>query len=196
MLKQPLLVIFLPAIIYSCNNQTGNHEHNADEPVIISQTKGGETDTIRKSIPAFAQNEIGPAKFTIFYHSPAVRDRIIWGGLVPYDQVWVTGAHQATRLESNASFILGHATIPPGKYALFTIPSKNEWIFLLNKNWDQHLADEYSADEDIVRLQVKPDTLAYVQERLMYAIEPRAEKAGNIIIAWEKLRFVIPIRIP
>lgn len=191
-----LITVLLSGIGSSCNNQSDHSSHEPDKPIIISKTKDGETDTIKKSLPAYVQNKIGPASFKISYHSPAVRGRIIWGGLVTYGQVWVTGAHNATRLESDHSFIIGDKTIPAGKYAFFTIPGKDEWTILINKNWDQHLADEYNIADDIVRLQLKPDTLSYVQERLMYDIDQWAQKEGNIIMSWEKLRLVIPVRIP
>ena len=196
MLKSFLLSILLFGIGSSCNNQGDHAGHGTDKPIIITKTKEGETDTIKKSLPAYVQNKIGQAKFKISYHSPAVRGRVIWGGLVPFDQVWVTGAHDATRIESDNSFVIGNTTIPAGKYAFFTIPAKDAWTVVLNKNWDQHLADEYNAADDVVRVQVKPDTISYVQERLMYDIDQWAQKEGNLIMSWEKLRLVIPVRIP
>ena len=196
MCKLLLLTVLLYGIVTSCNNQADHSGHAPDKPIIITKTKTGETDTIKKSLLAYVENKIGPARFKISYHSPAVRGRIIWGGLVPFDQVWVTGAHNETRIESDNSFIIGNKTIPAGKYAFFTIPTKNDWTIVLNKNWDQHLADEYNAADDIVRLQIKPDTLSYIQERLMYDIDQWAQKQGNIIMSWEKLRLVIPVRIP
>ncbi|MBC8923868.1 DUF2911 domain-containing protein, partial [Escherichia coli] len=77
------------------------------------------------------------------YHSPGVRKRIIWGGLVPYDEVWVTGAHDATTVEMPKAFVVNGKTIPAGKYAIFTIPGKNAWTVIINKQWQQHLATEY-----------------------------------------------------
>jgi Protein of unknown function (DUF2911) len=163
---------------------------------IIEPSKEGVIDTVKKSIKAYVTNKIGPAQFTISYYSPAVRDRIIWGGLVPYDHVWVTGAHSATNIQSDHDFVMGDKTIPAGKYALFTIPGKNEWIFIINKNWGQHLADNYSEAEDVLRLKVKPDTVVRTQERLRYAIDPLAKQNGQIEMSWEKLRIVVPLRVP
>jgi hypothetical protein len=70
----------------------------------------------------------------INYHSHGVRKRIIWGGLVPYDEVWVTGAHDATTLEVSKSLVVNWKEIPAGKYAFFTILGKKEWIIVINKN--------------------------------------------------------------
>lgn len=187
-------LIFLTLLVFafaSCND--GGHVHDA---VIISRTQGHETDTVKKSIKAYTQNKIGAARFTIRYHSPAVRDRVIWGGLVPYDRIWVTGAHDATSIESNGDFIIGAKKIAAGKYAFFTIPGKEEWTIIINRNWDQHQADEYKQDEDLLRMKIKPDTLAYKQERLMYDIDQWSQKEGNLLMMWDKLKLVIPVRIP
>jgi len=164
--------------------------------IIIESSKDGVTDTITKSIKAYITSKIGPATFTISYYSPAVRERIIWGGLVPFDQVWVTGAHSATNIQSDHEFFIGNKAIPAGKYAIFTIPGKDDWTFILNKNWGQHLADNYSEAEDVLRLKIKPDTLLIVQERLRYVIDQLGQKDGQIEMSWEKLKLVIPVRIP
>lgn len=173
-----------------------NDDGNVHDGVIISKTTPGQPDTVKKSIKAYVQNKIGAARFTIQYHSPAVRDRVIWGGLVPYEKVWVTGAHDATSIESNKDFIIGKQKIPAGKYAFFTIPGQEEWTIIINKNWEQHQADEYKQQEDLLRMQIKPDTLDYKQERLMYDIGQWSQKEGNLLMMWDKLKLVIPVRIP
>lgn len=187
-----LLITFLGFILISCKDEEHVHVHDA---VIISKTSPGATDTIKKSTKAYVENKIGPARFTIHYHSPAVRDRVIWGGLVPYDQVWVAGAHEATSIESDQDFMIDNKKIPAGKYAFFTIPGKEEWTIIINKNWKQHLADEYKQEDDLLRMKIKPDSLDYKQERLMYDIDQRSQKEGNILFMWEKLKLVIPVRI-
>jgi hypothetical protein len=146
-----IFIAVLFFVVVSCDD--GDHVHEA---VIISKTKPGQVDTVKKSTKAYIQNKIGAAHFTIQYHSPAVRDRIIWGGLVPYDKVWVTGAHDATSIESDKDFIIDGKKIPAGKYAFFTIPGREEWTIIFNKNWEQHLADEYKQEDDVFRMKIKP----------------------------------------
>ena len=131
---------------------------------------------------------VGNTGIKINYHAPAVRGRTIWGGLVAYDAVWVTGAHKATSLEVGKDFKVGIKTIPAGKYAIFTIPGKEEWTIIINKNWSQHLADDYSEADDLVRLKVKPEVTGNVVERLQYEIDQRGERLADIIISWEKVR--------
>jgi hypothetical protein len=150
-------------------------------------------DTTRGSIPSSAEIEIGQAKLRISYYSPAVRGRIIWGGLVPYDQVWVTGAHSATTIEFSAPVEINGKEIKGGKYALFTIPSKNEWTIIINKNWEQHLADEYAEKDDLVRLKV-PVQESPLRERLRYSVVKLDEANAEVSIAWERVRVTFPVK--
>jgi len=186
-------ITFLGLLIVACKNN--DHSTHTNDAVVITKTEAGKTDTAKKSIKAYVQNKIGAAIFRIQYHSPTVRDRVIWGGLVPFDDVWVTGAHNATSIESETDFIINGKKIPVGKYAFFTIPGKDEWTVIINKNWDQHLADEYKQEDDLLRMKLKPDTLDYNQERLMYDIDQWSQKEGNLLLMWEKLKLVIPVRI-
>jgi hypothetical protein len=151
-------------------------------------------DTVKKSIPKEVRAEIGEAKIMIHYHAPAVRGRVIWGGLIPYGEVWVTGAHSATNLEFNKDIIINGKTITAGKYAFFTIPGKDNWTVIINKNWDQHLADEYDVKDDIIRVNVQPMSGNH-QERLNYAITSNDSKAGHLTFAWEEVRVVLPFQI-
>ena len=119
----------------------------------------------------------------------------MWGGLVPFDNVWVTGAHRATSIDFNQEVIIGGITIAPGKYALFTIPGKEEWSIIINKNWDQHLTDDYDSKDDVVRVNVKPETEEAHQERLRYLIETESSNMGEVVIYWERLEISLPISI-
>jgi len=151
-------------------------------------------DTSKRSIKSAVVGVIGGDSVKINYHSPGVRGRIIWGGLVPYDEVWVTGAHDATTFEINKSMVIGGKMVAAGKYALFTIPGKNDWTVIINSKWNQHLATEYDEKEDIVRLKVKPLRHS-ATERLQYFIEPGKAGSGKIAMAWEKIRIEFPVTV-
>lgn len=151
-----------------------------------------EPDSLKGSLKAIAEGKIGDVNIKVKYHSPAVRNRVIWGGLIAYDQVWVTGAHSATTLETDGPILLGGQKVPAGKYALFTIPGKGEWTVILNRNWEQHLADEYSAEEDVIRLTVNPEQAVH-QERLRYTIESKGLGQGTLAIHWERLRLPVTL---
>ncbi|GEP97721.1 DUF2911 domain-containing protein [Chitinophaga cymbidii] len=149
-------------------------------------------DTSKRSIKSAAAGLIGSDSVTITYHSPGVRGRIIWGGLVPFGEVWVTGAHDATTIQFKKDVIIGKKVVPAGKYAFFTIPGKNEWTVIINSRWQQHLASEYDEKEDIVRLNVKSQRHS-LTERLQYFIEPGTGASGKIAMAWEKIRIEFPV---
>lgn len=176
--------------LYACSNPgsgTPASEQKSDSTAAKKDNK--------KSIPAEAKKQIANTEIRIAYHSPAVRGRVIWGGLVPYDVVWVTGAHSATTLEAGKEFKVGEKIIPAGKYALFTIPGKDEWTIILNKAWNQHLADDYSESEDVVRIKAKPEATAEVTERLKYEIDQTGERTANVSISWEKLKVSFALEV-
>ncbi len=177
------------SIMGCTDNDSGKANHNHGHSDTTSQNAS------KKSIPSETKKQVGNTDIKINYHSPSVRGRVIWGGLVPYDSVWVTGAHNATTLEIGKDFFVGGKTIPAGKYALFTIPSKDEWTIIINKNWDQHLADEYSVNDDVVRIKVKPETNDTITERLQYEIDQKVDKLADIIIRWEKVSVRFDVQI-
>lgn len=154
-----------------------------------------EPDSLKGSIQAIAKGIIGQANITINYYSPAVRGRIIWGGLVPFDKVWSTGAHMATNITTDQSLSIGGVTLEVGTYALFTIPGKDEWTVIINRNWEQHLADDYDVKDDVVRVAVRPTVKEVNQERLRYSIVSENETDGKLIIAWEKLEIPLVIKV-
>lgn len=162
----------------------------AEEVCYNPNAKG---DTTKRSIKSAVQGNIGKASVAINYHSPGVRGRNIWGGLVPYGEVWVTGAHSATTLEVDQDFIINNTSIKKGKYALFTIPGKDEWTVIINKNWSQHLTDDYQQSQDIVRIKIKPQKQKLKTERLQYYVESINNNKGKISFAWDKIKIQFDI---
>lgn len=185
------ILIALSVLISACQKQKENtaHEHNGEAKTEVL------VDTIKKSIPKEEHTQIGSVHFMMKYHAPAVRERTIWGGLVPYDEVWVTGAHSATSLEFNKDIKISNINVPAGKYAFFTIPGKDRWTLIINKNWDQHLADDYDAKDDVLRIEVTPETLLETQERLRYSITDAGDSKAAISMSWEKVKVTLPIQL-
>jgi hypothetical protein len=185
------VLIAVAIFVSSCEPKktTNEHQHDTTAPTIA------EADMKKKSIPKEEHAQIGNAHVTIHYHAPGVRGRTIWGGLVPYGEVWVTGAHSATTFEIDKNFSVAGQEIPGGKYAIFTIPGQDKWTIIINKNWEQHLTDEYDQKDDVVRLEVTPEQTAEVQERLQYSIIPKDETSGSISIHWEKIKVSMPFEI-
>jgi hypothetical protein len=163
------------------------HEHTTTTPVA--------TDTLKKSIPKEVHAQLGTAHHMVHYYSPAVRGRSIWGGLVPFGEVWVTGAHRATTWEFDKSVELNGQQVPAGKYGFFTIPGKKKWIIILNKKWDQHLADDYSAAEDVIRIEISPKSVKQHQERLAYYLTSEKQNKAALTVRWEKLLVKVPFTL-
>lgn len=197
------IVILLTLTSIACNNDTKKETTGSsidkqekaagDRGVLINEQS--EPDTLKGSLKAYAIGAFGRSEIIINYYSPAVRGRMIWGGLVPYDQVWVTGAHKATSIEFKDNVRIGDIHVEPGKYAFFTIPGKEQWTVVLNKYWDQHLTDEYDQKEDVVRLPVSPTASQKHQERLRYVVSTESETKGGIEVYWDKLRIRMPIEV-
>lgn len=183
-MKIIIVILFLNSTFLGAIAQ---HEHSKDAVV--------PSDTLKKSLAKEEHQQIGDAHLIIKYHAPAVRGRTIWGGLVPYGEVWVAGAHSATSLDIDKDWVVNGKHIPAGKYAIFTIPGKEMWTIIINQNWNQHLADEYDTKDDLVRLEVMPQPLSTKQERLKYTIRPEGETKGEISIRWEKINVVFPFEI-
>lgn len=202
-MKTIISSFILSGLLINCSPKKTNEQNQLNPSQVAAPAETdvriigeqADIDTLKGSLKAKAMGTIGSVGITINYHSPAVRGRVIWGGLVPFDNVWVTGAHRATRIEFNQDVVIGGVKIAAGKYALFTIPGKEEWTVIINKNWDQHLADNYDQKDDVVRVKVKPETEEKNQERLRYVIEAENDTQGEVVAYWEKLEISLPISI-
>lgn len=163
-MKAIISSLILVCFLTNCSSKKTDEQNQSSSSQVVAPAESDvkiigeqtETDTLKGSIKAKAMGTIGSAGITINYYSPAVRGRVIWGGLVPFNNVWVTGAHRATNIEFNQDVEIGGVNVVSGKYVLFTIPGKEEWTVIINRNWDQHLADNYDQKDDVVRVKVKP----------------------------------------
>lgn len=188
-------LLFLSIILFLSQSAAAQHQHVSGNGYADSVNKGLiPKDTLKSSPKRVAMETIGQTHIHIEYGSPGVKGRMIWGGLVAYDQVWATGAHNATSVDFSTDVTIGGKKIKKGKYALFTIPGKTEWIIILNSKYGQHLADEYKEAEDIVRVSVKPIKKTQPIQRLTYSIQPQGKEAV-IMIEWEYLSVGLPVKL-
>lgn len=137
---------------------------------------------------------VGVTEVTVEWSSPAVKGRKIWGALVPFDQLWRTGANSATKVTFSKDVKLDGKPVPAGSYALFTIPGKDAWTVILNKNVNQGGTREYKQELDAIRLTVKPATLPASRERLTFLFSDTTESSTSLDMEWEKLRLSLPIK--
>ncbi|MCF6278754.1 MAG: DUF2911 domain-containing protein [Flavobacteriaceae bacterium] len=170
------------------DSKTNHKEH---------QIKKTESTKKKKSLSPHTSTMamVGDAHIHIDYSSPGVRDRIIFGGLVGYNNVWQAGAHMATWIETNKDLQIDGKTLPAGKYGFFTIPSKGDWTIMINKNWEQHGKDEYDEKEDVLRFTVSQKLSENIQEHLEYKITKKNETEGAISLSWEKVTISFPFEV-
>lgn len=193
-------------LMVSCNSEKKPSDKTTAEDHSLHQMIGGSNsyadsvnsgliaeDTLKGSPHRTAMNTINGTHVHIEYSSPGVKGRVIWGGLVAYDKVWVTGAHAATTIRFYKPVEIEGKTIPAGTYALFSIPGKETWQVILNSHYNQHLADEYNEKDDILRFSVKPENDTMMQ-RLTYSVDASGENSGSVIMRWEKIKIIIPFK--
>ena len=144
----------------------------------------------KKASPAeSASGIINGSEITINYGSPSVRDRTIWGELVPFDKVWRAGANDATTFETSKDITVAGQKLKAGKYSFFIIPGKDKEIVIFNSDVKQWGAYDYKDKKDVLRVTVKPTAKNESTEKLVYAINK-----DNVTLSWEKWDIVIPIK--
>ena len=156
----------------------------------ISAKKG--EDPPRLSPEATVYEKVGYTDITITYCRPGVKERTIWGSLVPYNEIWRTGANEATTIEFSKDVKIEGHNVPAGKYSLFTIPSENEWTVIINKHWDQWGAFNYNEAEDLIRFKVKPVKNDFT-ERLLFTFDYVSPYFAKVVFEWEKLKISFTI---
>ena len=113
---------------------------------------------------------------TIDYSRPSMRGRKIFGGLVPYGQVWRTGANSATSLKTDANLTIGGAAVPAGSYTLYTIPSETGWKLIINKQTGQW-GTEYDEKQDLARVDMKVAKNATPTEQFTISLRQDGRRA-------------------
>jgi len=180
--------VFLSAfIIYGCSAPQNKETTEANESTEseVTETEAPEDKSKRASPPAKASATIGDVSVKLDYSSPAVKEREIWGGLVPFDEVWRTGANEANVFQVSEDVLINGQKLPAGKYALFTVPSKEEWVVIFNKEFDQWGAFNYNREEDALRITVEPNKVDEFKERLTFNIT----EEGKVMFHWENMQF-------
>ncbi|MDW3211788.1 MAG: DUF2911 domain-containing protein [Reichenbachiella sp.] len=136
----------------------------------------------KASPPKVSKATVNGNEITINYSSPSKKGREIYGGLVPFDKVWRTGANEATTIELSKDAKIGGVDVKAGKYALFTIPGKSEWTIIINSNAKQWGAYDYDKSKDIGRFKASTTDLDDVVEG--FAINLSDD--GTVSITWDQ----------
>ena len=138
-------------------------------------------DAGRVSKNGKAEGTIDGVEVTVQFGRPSVNGRTVWGGLVPYGEVWRTGADEATTITFSGDVEIGGEKLAAGTYGLFTLPGEQEWIIIFNKNAQQWGAFGYDASQDALRVTTTAGPAEH-QEQMDFAIE-----GSSVVLSWETL---------
>lgn len=194
-LFKPWLICGIAFIAFNCSQP--KETANEGESSSVEET----TEEKKEEAPQIAsprqqaQGQVGEVSIRVDYGSPAVKGREIWGGLEAYGKVWRAGANETTSIEFTGDVTIGDTKIAAGKYGFYLLPNENEdWVAIINTDWSREEhgawgAYNYNESNDIVRVNISPEWVEDVQERLQYGVGDT-----GITLAWEKVRITLPIK--
>ena len=136
------------------------------------------------SPPAKASAVLNGKKINIDYSAPSKRDRAIMGSLVPYGEVWRTGANAATTLTTEGDLMIGTVHVPAGTYTLYTIPGEKEWTLIINKQTGQW-GTKYDETQDLGRTTMTVKSLKAPVETFNIAVVPVNPTQATLKLTWE-----------
>jgi hypothetical protein len=141
------------------------------------------------SVRDTARGVIGKAQITVDYSRPLQRGRVLLGGLIPYGQVWRTGANAATQLTTSSPIRLGGVPLDSGTYTLWTLPSKNGVQLIINREHGQW-GTEYRAENDIARVPMTVDSTEVPVEEFTIRVDSAAPR---LVMEWGQFRWTAPM---
>ncbi len=149
-----------------------------------------------KDSASIALNDL---KLEVQYNRPSKRERDIFGALVPYNQVWRTGANEATTFSTNKDLVIQGMPLPKGDYTLWTVPMENEWKVMFNSKqyqWgvNEEMKPMWDPNYDVVELVVKAETLNTTVEKFTIAFDNTTGNL-NLTMAWDKTKIAVPLNL-
>lgn len=148
------------------------------------------TDSVQASPNAAVSQTIGTTEVSLTYGRPSVNDREIFGGLVPYNEVWRTGANESTAITFSDDVLIEGERVEAGTYSLYTMPGENAWSIIINDklSW----GTQYDMSEDVLRVEVDAEDSFFVEEMMIY-FEDISEDSGDMVIHWADTRVSVQI---
>lgn len=147
----------------------------------------------RPSPPGTAEVTLKGKKVTIDYSRPSMRGRKIMGGLVPYGEVWRTGANEATTLKTEAALDIGGARVPAGTYTLWTLPSEGTWKLIINKQTGQW-GTQYDQKQDLARVDMQKSQTQQPVEQFTISFDKKGGDTASLVMEWESTRVSVAIK--
>jgi hypothetical protein len=163
--------------------------------VALSFATAAHAEDKRASPHADVTAALAGKKITVSYGRPYMKGRAIFGGLVPWGQVWRTGADEATTFTTEADVVIGGLKVPKGEYALFTIPTEKQWTLVLNKTAKQWGAFKHDAKQDLGRVPMTVASTDKPVEQFTIELVP-AGKQLTLKLSWDKTVASVAIAQP
>src|SRR5690554_3738240 len=162
---------------------------------LVAVTFGASAQTFPVPSPsAKVYQMVGLNEMEISYSSPGVRDREIFGGMLPYNELWRTGANSPTTLTASDKFSIGGKEIPAGTYSIFTIPAENEITFILNSD-EKAGTGSYDEKNDVTRVTVPFNKEEKSVERMQFTFQNMTPNDAEIVLRWADRSFTIPVKV-
>lgn len=157
---------------------------------VDTQAQERTTDRVWASPNAAVSQTIGLTEVSLTYGRPSVRDREIFGGLVPFNQVWRTGANEATAITFSGDVLFEGEHIEAGTYSLYTNPGEESWTIIINNklSW----GTEYDQSEDLLRVDVDVEESHFLEQMMIY-FENISEDSGDLVIHWADTKVAVQI---
>jgi DUF2911 family protein len=146
------------------------------------------------SPPASVSAVIAGRHISVAYYAPSMHERKVFGGLVPFGQVWCTGANYATAITADAALQMGSLKLPKASYSIWTIPTEKEWTLIVNKQTGQRHLD-YDSSRDFGRAKMNLKTLATPVETFRIELRSDGANKGTLALLWERTEASIPFTV-
>jgi tetratricopeptide (TPR) repeat protein len=160
------------------------HSFGAEEKVEFPQA----------SQHALLKQRVGLTDIEVDYSRPNKNERKIFGGLVPFDKPWRTGANQPTKIKTSAAIKFGEKEVPAGEYVLYTIPGADQWTLVLSKNLKAQALSDHKPEDEAARITAKPMlALAAPAETFTIGFEDLRANSATFYLEWDKTR--VPVKL-
>jgi hypothetical protein len=155
--------------------------------LFIFETTAQQLVTPRPSPKSIVTQMIGVTKVTIDYGSPGVKNRVIWGELVPYNEVWRTGANELTTITFDDPVKINGTELPAGTYGIHSVPSKDEWDIIFSKDAKVDGSSTFNPEKEILRVKAKPEEHHFM-ERMTFLFTDATENSAAVNLLWDKTK--------
>ena len=198
-MKKLAYLLIAPAFMFAC----GGAEADADETTVDTTAQEVTEEVVEteeeapkppKSPRRQSNGTVNGVEVAVDYGSPYVKERVIWGELVPYDKIWRAGANEATSISFGSDVLIDGSEVAAGTYALFILPKKDaDWTIILNEEWSKEIhgvwgAYDHKPEKDVLRFDVSPVFSEDNLESLTFTVNET-----GVSFAWEKASFEFAI---